>query len=88
MRSTLRRSCLGSAVAVFVIANRYQGRGADLPPAETNGKPNYNLGPVKFASLAALFWGIAGFTVGLYIALELACPWLNLDFAPPSAAMC
>jgi cytochrome c oxidase cbb3-type subunit I len=73
--------CLGSAVAVFAIANRYHGRGPDLPPAEINGKPNYNLGPVKFASLAALFWGIAGFAVGLYIALELAYPWLNLDFA-------
>jgi cytochrome c oxidase cbb3-type subunit I len=73
--------CLGSAVAVFAIANRYQGRVADIAPAEINGRPNYNLGPVKFASLAALFWGIAGFSVGLYIALELAYPWLNLDFA-------
>ena len=73
--------CLASAIAVFAIANRYQGRAAEIAPAEINGKPNYNLGPVKFASLAALFWGIAGFSVGLYIALELAYPWLNLDFA-------
>jgi len=73
--------CLGSAVAVFAIASRYHSRGADLTPAEIDGKPNYNLGPVKFASIAGLFWGIAGFTVGLYIALELAYPWLNLDTA-------
>jgi cytochrome c oxidase cbb3-type subunit 1 len=26
-----------------------------------------------------VFWGVVGFTVGLYIALELAFPWLNLD---------
>ncbi len=43
------------------------------------GKPNYNYGPIKFASIAALFWGVAGFTVGLYLALELAFPALNLD---------
>ena len=73
--------CLGSAVAVFAIAQRYHGRSAELPPMEIGGKPNYNWGPVKFASIASLFWGIAGFTVGLYIALELAYPWLNLDFA-------
>ena len=30
-----------------------------------DGKPNYNMGPVKFATVAAMFWGIAGFTVGL-----------------------
>ena len=73
--------CLGSAVAVFAIAQRYHGRSAELPPMEIGGKPNYNWGPVKFASIASLFWGIAGFAVGLYIALELAYPWLNLDFA-------
>ena len=37
------------------------------------------MGPVKFATVAAMFWGIAGFTVGLVIALQLAYPALNLD---------
>ncbi|MGA9004113.1 MAG: cytochrome C oxidase, partial [Pseudolabrys sp.] len=54
-----------SVAAVFAIINRYYER-----PTETSltvdGKPNYNMGPVKFASVAAVFWGIAGFTVGLY----------------------
>ncbi|MFI4995387.1 MAG: cytochrome C oxidase, partial [Hyphomicrobiales bacterium] len=71
--------CVASAIAAFAIFNRYADRAAEFPPAEIDGKPNYNLGPVKFASLAALFWGIAGFTVGLYIASELAYPWLNFD---------
>ena len=44
-----------------------------------DGKPNYNMGPVKFATVAAMFWGIAGFTVGLWAALELAFPVLNFD---------
>ena len=70
-----------SAIAVFAILKRYMERAAELPPLEINGKPNYNLGPVKFASIAALFWGIAGFSVGLYIALELAYPQLNFDLA-------
>jgi len=68
-----------SVAAVFFIINRFYERPAAAPPLEIDGKPNYNMGPVKFASVAAVFWGIAGFTVGLYIALELAFPFLNFD---------
>ncbi len=71
--------CIGGAAAAFAIYYRYDARPALPPPAEIDGKPNYNFGPVRFASLAAVFWGIAGFTVGLYIALELAFPGLNFD---------
>ena len=71
---------LAAAVAsVFLIANRcFDGTPAH-PPQEIDGKPNYNFGPVKFATIAAMFWGIAGFTVGLIIALQLAFPVLNFD---------
>src|SRR6266705_2766123 len=68
-----------SAVAAFKIVSRYYDRAEELPPLTVDGKPNYNMGPVKFATVAAMFWGIAGFTVGLYIACELAFPFLNLD---------
>ena len=68
-----------SIAAVFAIINRYFERSAETPPLIIDGKPNYNMGPVKFASVAAVFWGIAGFTVGLIIALQLAFPVLNLD---------
>src|SRR5581483_7463141 len=71
--------CVASLAACFTILNRYYDRPAQLPPQEINGRPNYNLGPVKFASVAAVFWGIAGFTVGLIIASQLAWPALNLD---------
>jgi len=70
-----------SAAAAFVIVNRFMDRGDDPVPLEIEGKPNYNMGPVKFATIAAVFWGIAGFTVGLWIALELAYPALNLDLS-------
>ncbi|HET7254890.1 MAG TPA: cytochrome-c oxidase, cbb3-type subunit I [Xanthobacteraceae bacterium] len=68
-----------SIVTVFAIVNRYYERPVELPPLTVEGKPNYNMGPVKFATVAAVFWGIAGFTVGLWAALELAFPILNFD---------
>ena len=68
-----------SAAAVFVIVNRYYDRPDQLPPATVDGKPNYNMGPVKLATVAAVLWGVAGFTVGLWAALELAFPVLNFD---------
>ncbi len=70
---------LGSLGTLFAVVSRYYSRPAEAPAQEINGKPNYNFGPVKFASLAAVFWGIAGFTVGLIIALQLAFPALNFD---------
>ena len=65
--------------SIFLIGNRCFQPGVFPPPQEVGGKPNYNMGPVKFATVAAMFWGIAGFTVGLIIALQLAFPILNLD---------
>ena len=68
-----------AVAAVFAIINRYYDRPAELPTQFMDGKPNYNMGPVKFATIASMFWGIAGFTVGLLIALQLAFPVLNFD---------
>src|SRR5687767_14281523 len=52
---------IGSAAAVFAIVNRYFDRPAEPAPLTIDGKPNYNMGPVKFATVASMFWGIAGF---------------------------
>ena len=70
---------LSAFATIFLIGNRCFQPGPFPAPQEINGKPNYNMGPVKFATIAAMFWGIAGFTVGLIIALQLAFPVLNLD---------
>ncbi len=67
-----------AAAGVFLIIKGYQSRLAN-PAQEIDGKPNYNMGPVKFAAIASMFWGIAGFLVGVYIASELAFPLLNFD---------
>ena len=39
----------------------------------------YDDDPIRWGVIATLFWGIAGFLVGLYIALQLAFPVLNLN---------
>ena len=70
-----------SVASVFAIFNRFFERDAAPPPLTIDGKPNYNMGPVKLATILAVFWGIAGFMVGLYVALELACPVLNFDIS-------
>lgn len=40
----------------------------------------YDDDPVRWGVIATIFWGIAGFLVGLIIALQLAFPVLNLNF--------
>ncbi len=70
-----------SVASVFFIINRYFERSAEPTPLEIDGKPNYNLGPIKLATLLSVFWGIAGMTAGLWIALELAYPALNFGLA-------
>jgi len=62
-------SAAASIATVFAIVNRYYERPAQLPPLTVDGRPNYNMGPVKFAAVAAVIWGIAGFTVGLWAAI-------------------
>eukprot|EP01036_Dinobryon_divergens_P061342 gene61342-81773_t len=70
---------LFSAIGAFFIVNRAMDRKGGLPPQEIDGRPNYDMGPVKFAALAALFWGVAGFLIGDIIAWQLAFPALNFD---------
>jgi cytochrome c oxidase cbb3-type subunit I len=72
-------SAAACATAIFTIYNRYFDRPAEPPPQEIDGKPNYNFAIVRYGVIASLFWGIAGFLVGLILALQLAFPVFNLD---------
>jgi len=54
---------LCSVLAVVAINMRFDARPIAPTPLVIDGKPNYNYGPIKFASLAALFWE-RGFVVG------------------------
>ncbi|HEY8380531.1 MAG TPA: cytochrome-c oxidase, cbb3-type subunit I [Microvirga sp.] len=67
-----------SLAALVSVFHRYASRGALPVPQEIGGKPNYYLGPVKFAAIASMVWGIAGFLVGCVIAFQLWAPELNL----------
>lgn len=40
-------------------------------------KPNYNDDIVKLFTIATVFWGVVGFAVGVFIALQMAFPALN-----------
>jgi cytochrome c oxidase cbb3-type subunit I len=65
--------------AILAIINRYFERPAAPPAQDIDGKPNYNFDIVRFGVIASLFWGIAGFSVGLLLALQLAFPAFNFD---------
>ena len=69
---------LAAVAGVVAILKRYEARPAEAPPQVIDGRPNYNLGPVKFTAVAAMVWGIAGFLVGCIIAFQLWAPALNL----------
>ena len=68
-----------SLTAVVLVGGRYAQRDAGRPALTINGRPNYNMGPVKFSTIAAVVWGIAGLTIGVWIALQLAYPAMNFD---------
>jgi cytochrome c oxidase cbb3-type subunit 1 len=70
---------IGSVAGIFAIFNRYHARPASSAPQEIDGRPNYDMGPVKFATIAAMVWGIAGFLIGVVIAAQLTWPALNFD---------
>ena len=70
---------LMAAGGAFLIFRGYFDRPNAAVPREIDGRPNYMLGPIKFATAAAVFWGIAGFTVGVLIAFQLSFPVLNFD---------
>ncbi|WP_048430321.1 cytochrome-c oxidase, cbb3-type subunit I [Methylobacterium indicum] len=69
---------LAAVAGIVAILRRYAARDPEPVPQEIGGRPNYNLGPIKFAAIASMGWGIAGFLVGCIIAFQLWAPSLNL----------
>ena len=73
------------AVAIFIamwvgLSGRdYQAlaRGVLHAPADPS---HYDDDVIRWGVIATVFWGMAGFLAGLYIALQLAFPVLNLGF--------
>ena len=66
-------------VAASLIAIYFVLRNFDRPAREdTSG---YADGVIRYGVIATVFWGVAGFLVGLIIALQLAFPELNLEWS-------
>lgn len=42
-------------------------------------KPIYNDHIVRLFTLATLFWGVVGMSMGVFIAFQMAFPWLNIE---------
>ncbi|NQW12417.1 MAG: cytochrome-c oxidase, cbb3-type subunit I [Alphaproteobacteria bacterium] len=63
----------------LLVKRRYDYHEGRIPEGEVVDGLAYHDGPIRLATLAAIFWGVAGFTVGVIIALQLAYPVLNLD---------
>ena len=75
---------LGIATILLFRRVEYAPGGSALVPEDTSG---YLDGVVRYGVIAALFWGIAGFLVGIIIASELAWPILNLE-RPSNGLFC
>ncbi|MEJ6011832.1 cytochrome-c oxidase, cbb3-type subunit I [Novosphingobium aquae] len=72
---------MGIVALAALIALVFVLRGADYtgaaPVPEDRGK--YYDEVIRWGVIATVFWGMAGFAAGLFIALQLAFPALNLD---------
>tara|TARA_R110000772_G_scaffold133924_5_gene242372 strand:+ start:1078 stop:2709 length:1632 start_codon:yes stop_codon:yes gene_type:complete len=72
---------LAAGIALWVTINKADyaaiGRGILKAPADPG---IYDDDPIRWGVIATIFWGIAGLSVGLIIALQLAFPVLNFNW--------
>ncbi len=69
-----------SVVALVLgLATIYMLRQIKFGPAPVEDKSGYMDGPIRVGSILTMFWGIIGFTVGVFIASQMAWPQLNLE---------
>ena len=66
------------AMLIVTLRNADYGAFATGVPSVVVDHSRYDDDPVRWGVLATIFWGVAGFVAGLYIALQLAFPALNL----------
>ena len=73
-------AALAAVIGLWVSLSRTDygaiARGIIRAPADQG---RYDDDPVRWGMIATVFWGMAGFLAGLYIALELAFPVLNFS---------
>jgi cytochrome c oxidase cbb3-type subunit 1 len=69
------------SVLFFVLAAStiFMLRRASWEPVAPVDPSSYMDGPVRYGSIATMFWGVVGLLVGVVIALQLAYPDLNIE---------
>jgi cytochrome c oxidase cbb3-type subunit 1 len=70
---------MGVLSAVLAIATIVLLRTTSLSPAIPADPSAYMDGPVRYGSIATMFWGVVGLLVGVVVALQLAYPDLNIE---------
>ena len=72
--------CIAALLAMLASMNGFDFLTQRFPALGGSAvQSRYDDDPIRWGVIATLFWGIAGFTVGLVIALQLAFPALNLN---------
>ncbi len=65
--------------AVLAISTVLMLRRASWEPIAPVDPSTYMDGPIRYGSIATMFWGVVGLLVGVVIALQLAYPDLNIE---------
>lgn len=68
------------AALAALVAALWVMKGATVTGAVDPDESRYDDDPVRWGVIATTFWGVVGLLAGLYIALQLAWPALNLGF--------
>ncbi|WP_108661146.1 cytochrome-c oxidase, cbb3-type subunit I [Acuticoccus kandeliae] len=71
--------CAVSMIVVIFQARHIEWEADGTIAMKAKEVDGYIDGPIRAGVIATIFWGIAGFTVGVLIALQLAFPHLNVE---------
>jgi cytochrome c oxidase cbb3-type subunit I len=70
--------CVAALIGLWVTVSRADYGAIARGVIHAPDTSRYDDDPVRWGVIATVFWGMAGLSVGLYIALQLAYPALNL----------
>ncbi len=72
-------ACLAALIAAFASAKGFDFITQRYPALSSQQASTYDDDLIRYGVIATVFWGLAGFLAGLFIALQLAFPVLNLN---------
>jgi cytochrome c oxidase cbb3-type subunit I len=70
---------LAALIAAFASGSGFDFVAQRYPALSQQQQSTYDDDLIRWGVIATIFWGLAGFLAGLYIALQLAFPALNLN---------